>query len=260
MAPNPTPPPAHRYRRIATICSLLLIVATILAACGTTGNGTSSSSGSNTTLRVLSAPGQPNPDFFNPFFDTNQGGDFGAQGLLYETLYFTNLYNGQNSPWLASSFQYGNNLTQLTFHLRSGVKWNDGQDFTSADVKFTFDLMKSNPALDQTSVWALLKSVDAPDSSTVVFTLQHPDSTALFRVGDQIYIVPQHIWSTISGDPAKFANDKNPVGTGPFKLTSFSTDLLRYDANPNYWGTRPKVQTVLVPSIKDNTTAITDMI
>lgn len=94
----------------------------------------------------------------------------------------------------------------------------------------------------------------------MVFTLQHPDSTALFRVGDQIYIVPQHIWSTISGDPAKFANDKNPVGTGPFKLTSFSTDLLRYDANPNYWGTRPKVQTVLVPSIKDNTTAITDMI
>ncbi len=260
MAPNPTPPLAHRYRRIATICSLLLIVATILAACGTTGNSTSSSSGSNTTLRLLSATGQPNPDFFNPFFNTNQGGDFGAQGLLYETLYFTNLYNGQTQPWLATAANYNSDLTQLTFTLRSGVKWNDGQPFTSQDVVFTFNLMQQHPALDQNGVLPLIKSVTAPDSNTVVFTLTHPDSTALFHIGDQVFIVPQHVWSTISGDPAKFANDNKPVGTGPYLLSSFTPDLITYVANPNYWGTKPKVQKIQVPSIKDNTTAITDMI
>ena len=259
MTPNPTPSPAHHYR-LATIFSLLLALTTILAACGTSGSSNSTSANGATTLHVLSAPGQPNPDFFNPFFNTNQGGDFGAQGLLYETLYFTNLYSGQTQPWLASSDSFSSDLTQLTFTMRSGVKWNDGQPLTSGDVVFTFNLMRANPALDQNGVLPLIKSVAAPDSSTVVFTLQHADSTALFRIGDQVFIVPQHIWSTISGDPAKFTNDKNPVGTGPYKLSNFTTDLITYDANPNYWGAKPKVQKIQVPSIKDNTTAITDMI
>ncbi len=250
----------HRYRPAVTFFSLLVVLSMMLAACGGGSSSTTTTTSHPTTLRVLSAPGQPNPDLFNPYFNTNQGGDFGAQGLLYEPLYFTNLYNGQTTPWLAASFSYSSDLTQLTFHMRPGVKWNDGQDLTSADVKFTFDLMKTNPALDQNSVWSLLKSVDVPDSSTVVFTLVHPQSTALFRLGDQVYIVPQHIWANISGDPAKFSNDNNPVGTGPYKLTSFSTDLITYQRNPNYWGTKPQVQTIQVPSIKDNTTAITDMI
>jgi peptide/nickel transport system substrate-binding protein len=249
----------HRYRFAVALVSLLVVLGMILAACGGGGNTTPTTNRA-TTLRVLSAPGQPNPDLFNPYFNTNQGGDFGAQGLLYETLYFTNLYNGQATPWLASSYTHSDDLTQWTFHLRPGVKWNDGQALTSADVAFTFNLMKAHPALDQSSVWALLKSVDAPDSSTVVFTLQRADSTALFRLGDQVFIVPQHIWANVSGDPAKFANDKNPVGTGPYLLTSFSTDLITYQVNPNYWGTKPKVQKIQVPSIKDNTTAITDMI
>ena len=259
MTPNLASSP-HPYRPAVAIVSLLVVLGMVLAACGGGGNTTTTTANRATTLRVLSAPGQPNPDLFNPYFNTNQGGDFGAQGLLYETLYFTNLYNGQTTPWLASSYTHSDDLTQWTFHLRPGVKWNDGQDLTSADVAFTFNLMKAHPALDQSSVWALLKSVDALDSNTVVFTLQHPDSTALFRLGDQVFIVPQHIWANVSGDPAKFANDKNPVGTGPYLLTSFSTDLITYQVNPNYWGTKPKVQKIQVPSIKDNTTAITDMI
>ncbi len=251
---------SRRYRPALVVLSLLAIASIMLAACGGSSTTTTTTTSHPTTLRVLSAPGQPNPDLFNPFFNTNQGGAFGAQGLLYEELYFTNLYNGQTSPWLASSYSYNSDLTQLTFHLRPGVNWSDGQPLTSADVKFTFDLMKQYPALDQTSVWALLKSVDAPDNSTVVFSLVHPQSTALFRIGNAVYIVPQHIWGNVSGDPAKFANDKNPVGTGPYKLVSYSTDLIKYQVNPNYWGTKPQVQYVEVPSIKDNTTAITNMI
>jgi len=109
----------------------------MLAACGGSSNSTTTTTSHPTVLHVLSAPGQPNPDLFNPYFNTNQGGDFGAQGLLYEELYFTNLYTGQTSPWLAASYSYSTDLTQLTFHLRPGVKWSDGQPLTSADVKFT---------------------------------------------------------------------------------------------------------------------------
>jgi len=250
----------HRRRFAVAGFSLLVILSMILVACGG-GNTTTTTSGHATTLRLTSAPGQTNPDLFNPFFNTNQGGDWGAQGMLYEELFFTNLYTGQTTPWLASSYSYSKDLTQLTFTIRSGVKWNDGQAFTSQDVVFTFNLMKANPTLDQNGVMPLVRSVSAPDSNTVVFTLQHPDSTALFRIGDQVFIVPQHVWANISGDPAKFANDKNPVGTGPYLLKSWSPDLITYTINPNYWGsTKPQVQTIQVLSIKDNTTAITDMI
>ncbi len=240
-----------------TVCSLLVVLGTLLVACGSTS---STATNRASTLHVLSAPGQGNPDFFNPYFNTNQGSDFGSQGLLYESLYFTNQYDGSTQPWLASSYQYSSDLTQLTFHLRTDVKWNDNTSLTSADVTYTFNLMKQYPALDQTGVWSILKSVGAPDANTVVFTLVHPDSTGLFRVGDQVFIVPQHIWSKVQGDPTKYANDTNPVGTGPYTLTNHSSDLVTYDANPNYWGTKPQVKKIQIPSIKDNSTAITAMI
>src|SRR5579863_2177481 len=257
MTPNQASSP-HRRRLAVAFFSLLLVLGMMLAACG--GASTPPPTSHATTLRILSSPGQTNPDLFNPYFNTNQGGDYGAQGLLFEELYFTNLYTGQATPWLATSYSYSSDLTQLTFKLRTDVKWNDGQPFTSADVVFTFDLMQQHPALDQNGVLPIIKSVAAPDSSTVVFTLQHKDSTALFRIGDEVFIVPQHIWSTISGDPAKFANDNKPVGTGPYILKSWSPELITYTVNPNYWGTKPQVQTIQIPSIKDNTTAITDMV
>ena len=258
MTPSFTLSP-RRYRFAVASFSLLVVVSMLLTACGG-GSSTTTTTNRATTLRVLSAPGQPNADFFNPFYNTNGGSDYGTQGLLYETLYFTNLYNGQTTPWLASSYSASSDLMQFTFTLRPGVKWNDGQALTSQDVLFTFNLMKAHPALDQNSVWSLLKSVSAPDSSTVVFMLQHPDSTALFRLGDQVFIVPQHIWQNVSGDPSKFPNDSKPVGTGPYVLSHYDPNLITYQRNPSYWGTKSQVQTIQVPSIKDNTTAITDMI
>jgi peptide/nickel transport system substrate-binding protein len=90
----------HRYHPAIAFFSLLVVLSMMLAACGGSSSTTTTTS-HPTTLHVLSAPGQPNPDLFNPYFNTNQGGAFGSQGLLYEELYFTNLYTGQTSPcWL----------------------------------------------------------------------------------------------------------------------------------------------------------------
>ena len=241
---------------------LLGALVMLLAACGGgTSNPNGSTGSKNTTLRVLNSPGQPNPILFNPYFNTNNGSSYGSQGLLYEGLYYTNLYNGNTTPWLASSYKYSTDLTQITFNLRPGVKWSDGTAFTSADVLFTVNLMKQYTTLDQSGLWAsVIKDVAAPDANTVVFTLQHADSTALFHLGSQIFIVPQHIWSKLSGDPSKLPNDQNPVGTGPYLLKSSNTNLITYTVNPNYWGTAPAVKTIEIPSVKDNTTAITQMV
>lgn len=234
------------------LTALMLLV----AACG----GGTTQSNSATTLRVVHAPGQAITNLFNPFFDDNHGGDWGVQGLVYETLYIVNLYNGQEIPMLASSYEYNSNLTQITFHLRSGVKFNDGSTFSSADVVATFKELKKYPALDITGASSYFTNVTAPDANTVIFTLPSPDSLALFHLGGGVYIVPQAALNGISGDPAKWTNDKAPVGSGPYTLASWNPNLITYKANPNYWGTKPAVKTIQVPVEKDNSTAITDMI
>jgi peptide/nickel transport system substrate-binding protein len=245
-------------RRIAGKSFLLLslIFSLLLAACSGSSTPANSSSSGSSVLKTVPTPKGPNPDLFNPYFTANQGSTYGAQGLIYEPLWFINSYNSNSSPWLASSYSFNSDVTQLTFKLRQDVKWTDGQQFTSADVKFTFDEMKKYPTLDTGALWASrLSSVNAPDPYTVVFNLQHPDSTALYRIGVTVDIVPEHIWSTISGDPAKFANDQNPIGTGPYKLASYRPELVKFTANPNYWGTKPGIKEIDVPAAADNPTA-----
>ncbi len=242
-------------RKIFSLRLLLpfIILACLLAACG--NNGTTKKG--PTVLKVVSAPSQGNPDNFNPFYNTNGGGAYGSEGFLYETLVFINSYTGQATDWLASSHEFNSDLTQLTFHIRSGVKWSDGKDFTSDDVVFTFNLMKSNDTLDgqRGSPWKnnLLKSVSAPDKNTVIMTLQHPDVTALWWLGTQVYIVPEHVWTTVS-DPVKYAND-DPVVTGPYTLSKHSAQLIKYVKNPNYWGTKTKVDEIDVPAVATNAAA-----
>lgn len=254
--------PSAKVKLTGKLFTLLLLSLTtiIAAACGGSAPTTTPPARAS-ILRVNPSPGKTNPDLFNPFFTVNGGSSFGTQGLLYETLYFVNLYNGKEEPWLASSYSYSSDLKTLTFTMNSKVKWNDGQPLTSQDVLFSFNLMKKYPALDQNSIWpTLLSNVTAPDANTVAFTLQHVDSTAVYRIGAQQYIVPQHVWSTVSGDPSKFTNDKKPVGTGPYVLDSWTAPLVTYKVNSSYWGIKPAVQEIQVPSVKDNTTAITDMI
>src|SRR5581483_9045906 len=72
----------------------------------------------------------------------------------------------------------------------------------------------------------------ASGPNTVVLTFAKPQYASLFLIGST-YILPQHIWSSVS-NPATYA-DANPVGTGPYVLGSFSTQKVVFNANPTYW-------------------------
>ena len=60
--------------------------------------------------------------------------------------------SSQTHPWLATSYAWSNGGKTLTFDLRQGVKWSDGTPFTSADVAYTFNLIKSNAALNESAL------------------------------------------------------------------------------------------------------------
>src|SRR5260221_12989154 len=223
------------FRSPAALMSLVLLCvlgATALSACspGATSDGGAASRGGAVTL--VPSPKGPWTINFNPLISDNNSLP-GTQGMIYETLLYFNRLDGSIKPWLASSYKWSPDATSLTFTLRPDVKWSDGQPFTSADVLFTLNLSKQYPALDLNSEWQAIQDVSAPDAQTVVVTFKKPAVPMLWYIAGQTYIVPQHIWQT-KGDPTLSTNDK-PIGTGPFVLKSFNSQLYVMGRNPQYW-------------------------
>jgi peptide/nickel transport system substrate-binding protein len=242
-------------RRIK-ILVVLFAACLLAAACGggSSGGGSSSSSGGNTTLTISNESGALWTCNFNPF---NLSYIFLSLGTVYEPLAFVNtLQNAKATPWLAKSWAYSNDNKTLTFTMRNGVKWSDGKPMTAADVVFTFNLLKKYKALDINSVWSVLSSVTQKGSNQVVMTFKSPAVNYFYYIADQVAIVPQHIWASIS-DPVKYP-DLHPVGTGPYTVSPCTPQNITYKANPHYWQPGlPKIKTVNYPAFTSNDTANT---
>src|SRR2546425_11577299 len=231
MTPNSLTAMSSRVKvkSFTTLLSLCVLVSMILVACGG-GTTQNNQTGSKHILKVAAQSYDFAQSGFNPY---NGHPNAGVLGLVYENLYFVDVNGGSYTPMLATNYQWNSDNTQVTFTIRQNVKWNDGQPFTANDVAFTFNLMKQYPAADGLGVWNFLSTVTAPDANTVVMTFQKAYPPVLVNIAGKVYIIPQHVFATV-GDPTKYLTDK-PVGTGPFTLSRYQTDVAVYDKNPNYW-------------------------
>ena len=167
---------------------------------------------------------------FSPF---NPSSNFLSVGAVYEPLMFVDtLDNAKVTPMLATASTWSDGNKVLTFTVRKGVTWTDGQPFSAADVAYTFDLLKDNPALDLNTVWSVLSSV-AQKGDDVVMTFKTPAVPYFYYIADQVGIVPEHVWSKV-GNPLTY-KDANPVGTGPFTVKSCTPQNVSYVRNDHYW-------------------------
>jgi peptide/nickel transport system substrate-binding protein len=231
-----------------------------VSACSTTvgGSGTAATTtgGSNhVILTVVGNTGGPQPRSFNPYLPTSGiNALWGAAGMIYEPLaQLDDVKPTISYPWLAQSWAWSNDNKTLTFHLRKGVKWTDGKPFTSADVVFTFNMLKKFPQLNTGGV--TFQSISAPDPLTAVMTFSAPSFTQFFYIAENTYIVPEHIWAHVK-DPATYENPK-PVGTGPYELNSFQPSAMLLTRNPHYWQPGlPKVYGLRYVQYSENSTAI----
>jgi peptide/nickel transport system substrate-binding protein len=165
-----------------------------------------------------------------------------SQGIIYEPLFYYNLATGAApAPMLATADKWSADGKQLTITTRDGVKWSDGQPFTAKDVAYTFDLIRRTPALNA-SGFKITSSV-ATDDHSAVLTFPVQQFAQEPNLLGNVPIIAQHIWSTMS-DPGKSTNP-NPVGTGPYKVKSFSAQSYVLEKNPLYWQPgKPKIQTI----------------
>jgi peptide/nickel transport system substrate-binding protein len=211
-----------------------------------------SSSASSPPLIMESSPENTITQDFNPLAPTAAPYGMGATGLIYEPLIqFDLAAPPKDYPWLATKYAWSNGGKSITFTIRNGVKWNDGTPFTAADVVFTFNLVKKYTAINLSGL-----DISSVTSSGNTVTVNFPTAqyTNLENIAGQV-ILPEHIWSSV-GNPATYT-DANPVGTGPWMLSSFTPEGFTLKANPSYWGGTPKIQTVYFPVYTSNTGALT---
>ena len=231
--------------------SLLFLLTTFLAACG---GGNSTSNQKATTLTVGNV-GDEYVNNFNPY----AGGSGGPPGdLIYESLLSTNLANSTINAWLATSYAFSDNSQTLTFTLRDNVKWNDGQPFSADDVAFTFNLMHQYPGIDVSAIWKYISSVTATDPHTVTIKFKQVFTPMIWYLG-RLQILPKHIWES-AGDPSKYVDTK-AIGTGPFKVQTFTPQMVTLQKNPDYWQPgKPSFEFVHYPVYKSNDTLLLELI
>jgi len=237
-------------RKSAAGLALTSVVTLGLAACASGGTTTSTP----TTLTEESNVGVTFTRNFNPFDTNSLAAEMNLRTLTYEPLLeFNPLKPGVIYPWLAKSWTWSNGGKTLSFKLRQDVRWSDGQLLTASDVAFTFNIINAVPAANYSGVPPLAQ-VTATDPATAVLNFKTPQYANLYAIAGSTYIVPQHIWQSVS-NPAT-ATIVTPIGTGPYVLKKFSTRLATFTVNPYYWGGKPPVTNVKVPSLADNQAAI----
>lgn len=153
---------------------------------------------------------------------------------------------------------------RITYHLRDGVRWSDGEPFTAADVKFTWEALK-NPDFVAESKEGVedVESIDTPDPLTVVVnyrTIAPNFASTLFTFG----IFPRH--ALVGKDLNSDVYNERPLGTGPFMVTEFRRgQYVVCERNPHYWrrdanGTQlPYLDRIIFKIIPDTNTLLTQL-
>lgn len=243
---------SRRKPRIGSLCIAgCMVLSLMLAACAPSTRA--KPSGPPQPLIIVPNTGGDLVQNFNPFLNGSVN-SYGQYGPIYETLLFFNRADGTIKPWLAESYSFSSDATQIKFTLHQGIKWSDGVPFTSADVAFTFNAIKQYSAADYLGIGSSIDHVTATDPQTVVITLSSPNSSILWLIGGQTWIVSQHVWSKV-GDPSKYT-DAVPVGTGPYVFKSFTPQLIDLTKNPSFWQAgKPIVPEIRFPAFNGNTTA-----
>ncbi|MGC1310388.1 MAG: peptide ABC transporter substrate-binding protein [Phormidesmis sp.] len=138
--------------------------------------------------------------------------------------------------------------TTVTWQLKEGVLWSDGEPFTAEDVVFTYNFI-ANPDTGATSgeFYGEVASVEAVDDLTVKVTFKQPTPAVLSPfVGGSGMILPEHIFKDYTGAQARSApGNTSPVGTNAFQVKEFKPgDTIVYEPNPNFRGEAPAFSTV----------------
>ena len=153
--------------------------------------------------------------------------------------------------------QISGSKMNVTYRLRPGVKWSDGQPFSSKDVRFTWELILKDKKVTSSEGYDKIESIDTPDDTTAIVHYKEiyaPYLSKFFR------IVPEHVLAGVD-DVSKTDYVRMPIGTGPFKITEFqAADHITAERNPNYRESgKPLLDRIIFRSVPSREVAIAQL-
>ena len=228
----------------------MLLLTVFLAGCFPTDATIVADSSDGPHAGILRMAGSQQPDNLNPLLGTQV---IDTDLSLFWAAYLF-LWNDKNQtvPELATVVPTVDNGgvsrtgLVLTYHLRRGVRWQDGAPFSAADVVYSWHQVM-NPRNDAGSRqgYELIERIDAPDPYTLVVHLKQkyaPFVATFFTMSATTYcIMPKHLLGGLP-DVNNAAYNRLPIGTGPFKVTSNYHGEIKFAANPLYWRGAPKLK------------------
>jgi peptide/nickel transport system substrate-binding protein len=169
-----------------------------------------------------------------------------TEGLLSYDFYLN------PKPALATSWNISDDGLTYTFKLRPGVKWHDGQPFTSADAAFSILTLKEVHPRGRIT-FANVEKVDTPDDLTLVLHLSQPAPYLIHALDAQESpIIPKHIYEGTRADSNPHNNA--PIGTGPFRFVELVPGShVILERNPDYWDKgKPYIDRIVFRFISDS--------
>jgi peptide/nickel transport system substrate-binding protein len=217
------------------------------------------------------------PELWNPYAigTTHQDG----LNVIYEPLAFYSAFADEEILWLAESYSFNDDFTELTIKTRSGINWSDGEPFSAEDVAYTIDTLRQLGAevMWGTEMATFVESAEATDANTCVIKFKVPSARLFYFMSYKydigVPMVPKHIfegkeWST-------FGNldiEKGwPVSTGPWKVVESTPEQRVYEPiepREEWWaykqGLAPQPMQidrwVYIPRILDYTIGVETMV
>lgn len=185
--------------------------------------------------------------YLNPVLATDSAsGDI--NGMVYNGLVKYNK-DLELTGELAESWDVSGDKLKITFYLRKGVRWHDGHEFDSGDVKYTYDILKASATrTPYSSKFDRVTRLSTPDRYTVIVEYSKPFAPALESWG--MGVLPEHVFSgtDINTNP----RNRDPIGTGPYRFVSWRTDdRIVLEANSDYFEGRPGIDRVIYRIIPD---------
>jgi peptide/nickel transport system substrate-binding protein len=159
---------------------------------------------------------------------------------------------------LAESWDISEDGLVITFHLRRGVRWTDGKEFTADDVKFGFDtIINKNTPTAYSEDFLQVKKAEVLDKYAFRVTYDKPYAPALASWGNLV-VLPKHLLEGKDITKAEFG--RNPVGMGPYKLTNWTPGQeLVLDSNHDYFEGRPYIDRFVYRIIPDTATMFLEL-
>ena len=170
--------------------------------------------------------------------------------LLYEPLVRYDS-NGDIQPALAESWEISDDGLTWIFNLRQGVTFHDGSPFNAEVVKWNLERWVGNQRHNWLPTTNRVTSIETPDDSTVVLTMNGPYYPA---IQDFSLVRPVRFLSSNGVDSAgEFAS---AIGTGPWQVESISDTRAVFVRNEAYWGEKPELDEIVIEVILDGQTRI----